>query len=117
MRGARALLADEISLTWRTRLDVPFESIRRVQFDIERSRPATLVIVPDQPADVPEVVTSREIRPAASPMPWSPSARPSSPSRTTRAWPEAVRLGRDPASSGLSDAVLGYGQIAENAAS
>jgi hypothetical protein len=39
-----------------TRLDVPFEAIRRLQFDIERSRPATLVIVPDHPADSPQVV-------------------------------------------------------------
>lgn len=28
-------------------LDVPMEDVRRIQFDIERDRPATLVIVPD----------------------------------------------------------------------
>ena len=28
-------------------LDVPIEDVRRIQFDIERDRPATLVIVPD----------------------------------------------------------------------
>lgn len=28
-------------------LDVPLEDLRRIQFDIERDRPATLVIVPD----------------------------------------------------------------------
>lgn len=31
----------------RTVLDVPMEDVRRIQFDIERDRPATLVIVPD----------------------------------------------------------------------
>ena len=31
-------------------------SLRRVQFDIERGRPATLVLVPDRPADVPQVL-------------------------------------------------------------
>jgi hypothetical protein len=28
-------------------LDIPFEGLRRIQFDIERQRPATLVIVPE----------------------------------------------------------------------
>ncbi|HET9754964.1 MAG TPA: hypothetical protein VFP66_00555 [Candidatus Limnocylindrales bacterium] len=31
----------------RVHLDVPMEDVRRIQFDIERDRPATLVIVPD----------------------------------------------------------------------
>ena len=31
----------------RVELDVPIEDVRRIQFDIERDRPATLVIVPD----------------------------------------------------------------------
>ncbi len=30
-------------------LSVPFERLRRIEFDIERDRPATLVIVPDHP--------------------------------------------------------------------
>lgn len=38
-------------------LDIAFEHIRRVQFDIERSRPATLVLVPEHPADRPQVLT------------------------------------------------------------
>jgi hypothetical protein len=40
----------------RLALDVPFERIRRVQFDIERDRPATLVIVPEHAADEPQVL-------------------------------------------------------------
>jgi hypothetical protein len=35
----------------RVRLNVPIENVRRIQFDIERDRPATLVIVPDSPSD------------------------------------------------------------------
>jgi hypothetical protein len=38
-------------------LDIPFQHLRRVQFDIERSRPATLVLVPESPADRPQVLT------------------------------------------------------------
>jgi hypothetical protein len=38
------------------RLDVPIEEVRRIQFDIERERPATLVIVPDSPSDEPMVI-------------------------------------------------------------
>jgi hypothetical protein len=38
-------------------LDVPFEQLRRVQFDIERSRPATLVLVPERPTDRAQVLT------------------------------------------------------------
>jgi hypothetical protein len=37
-------------------LDVTFDRLRRVQFDIERHRPATLVIVPESPSDVPQVL-------------------------------------------------------------
>ena len=38
------------------RLDVPFDRLRRIQFDIERDRPATLVIVPEHPRDEPQVL-------------------------------------------------------------
>ena len=38
-------------------LDIPFERLRRVQFDIERNRPATLVLVPEQATDEPQVLT------------------------------------------------------------
>ncbi len=40
----------------RVRLDVPFDRLRRIQFDIERARPATLVIVPEHPRDEPQVL-------------------------------------------------------------
>ena len=40
----------------RVQLDVPFDLLRRVQFDIERARQATLVVVPDPPSLPPEVV-------------------------------------------------------------
>jgi hypothetical protein len=40
----------------RTVLDLPIRQLRRVQFDIERGRPATLVIVPEHPANEPQVV-------------------------------------------------------------
>ncbi len=38
-------------------LDIPFHGLRRVQFDIERTRPAVLVIVPEHPADRPQVLS------------------------------------------------------------
>ena len=41
----------------RVALAVPFEALRRIQFDIERRRPATLVIVPDHPGDEPQVLS------------------------------------------------------------
>lgn len=37
-------------------LDVLIEELRRIQFDIERHRPATLVIVPERPSDEPQVL-------------------------------------------------------------
>jgi hypothetical protein len=40
----------------RLALDLPFEGLRRIQFDIERERPATLVIVPEHPRDEPQVI-------------------------------------------------------------
>jgi hypothetical protein len=41
----------------RLALDVPFQGLRRVQFDIERRRPATFVIVPEHLSDEPQVIT------------------------------------------------------------
>jgi len=41
----------------RFHLDVPFEALRRIQFDIERERPATLVLVPEHPRDEPVVLS------------------------------------------------------------
>jgi hypothetical protein len=43
----------------RFELDVPFERLRRIQFDIEKTRPATLVIVPELPTDEPVVLAIR----------------------------------------------------------
>jgi hypothetical protein len=41
----------------RVALDVAIDRIRRIQFDIERARPATLVIVPEHPRDEPQVLS------------------------------------------------------------
>jgi hypothetical protein len=41
--------------TQRVALNVAIDEIRRVQFDIERQRPATLVIVPEHPRDQPQI--------------------------------------------------------------
>ncbi|HET7030126.1 MAG TPA: hypothetical protein VFI34_06420 [Candidatus Limnocylindrales bacterium] len=41
----------------RLALAIPFHALRRIQFDIERNRPATLVIVPESPADEPQVLS------------------------------------------------------------
>jgi hypothetical protein len=40
----------------RVALDLPYQELRRVQFDIERTRPATFVVVPEHPANPPEVL-------------------------------------------------------------
>ena len=40
----------------RTALDVAIDGLRRIQFDIEKSRPATLVIVPEHAAESPQVL-------------------------------------------------------------
>jgi hypothetical protein len=48
----RLAVADEDRLS----LDIPFDGLRRIQFDIERTRPATLVIVPEHPANEPQVL-------------------------------------------------------------
>jgi hypothetical protein len=43
----------------RLALDVPIDNLRRIQFDIERDRPATLVVVPEHPTDEPQVLMVR----------------------------------------------------------
>jgi hypothetical protein len=40
----------------RLALNVHIENLRRIQFDIERDRPATLVVVPQSPQDEPQVI-------------------------------------------------------------
>ena len=41
----------------RIALNVELRTIRRIEFDIERERPATMVIVPDDPRHQAQVVT------------------------------------------------------------
>ena len=41
----------------RVRLAVPIAGVRRIQFDIERSRPATMVIVPEDARFEAQVIT------------------------------------------------------------
>jgi hypothetical protein len=41
----------------RVELDISYAQLRRIQFDIERGRPATLVIVPEWPTDRPQVLS------------------------------------------------------------
>ena len=50
---SRLVVASEASLM----LDVPFHRLRRIQFDIERARPAVLVVVPEWPSDPPQVLS------------------------------------------------------------
>jgi hypothetical protein len=38
------------------RLDIPYERLRRIEFDLEAERPATLIIVPHLPADEPRIL-------------------------------------------------------------
>jgi hypothetical protein len=40
----------------RLMLDLPIDGLRRIEFDIERRRPATLVIVPEEPSSEPQVL-------------------------------------------------------------
>ena len=58
--GTHLLLTDRrlvVATGERVALDVGFAELRRIQFDIERRRPATLVIVPEDPANEPQVVS------------------------------------------------------------
>ena len=38
-------------------LDIPVEALRRIQFDIEKRRPAALVFVPENARDQPQVLS------------------------------------------------------------
>ena len=40
----------------RVLLSVAINRIRRIEYDVERGRPATLVIVPEEPSDEPQVL-------------------------------------------------------------
>jgi hypothetical protein len=48
----RIIVSDEDRIA----LDVPFQELRRIQFDIERTRPATLSIVPEDASRAPQVL-------------------------------------------------------------
>jgi hypothetical protein len=59
MRDADLLVTDRrlaVVSTDRLLLDVPIDALRRIQFDIERTRPATLVVVPEDAGDEPQVL-------------------------------------------------------------
>jgi hypothetical protein len=61
-RATEALLAVTdrrlvVAAAKRVALAVAFEDLRRIQFDIERDRPATLVIVPEMAHDEPQVLS------------------------------------------------------------
>jgi hypothetical protein len=43
----------------RAALDIAIDGLRRIQFDIEKTRPATLVLVPESPHDNPQVLAVR----------------------------------------------------------
>jgi hypothetical protein len=48
----RVVVAD----TRRVTLAISFDGIRRIEFDLDRTRPATLVIVPEDPRENPQVL-------------------------------------------------------------
>lgn len=57
--SARVLVTDRrvaVATDDRVALDIAFDGLRRIQFDIERQRPATLVIVPEHPSHEPQVL-------------------------------------------------------------
>lgn len=59
MREADLVVTDRrlaVASSDRVMLDVPIDHIRRIQFDIERMRPATLVVVPELASDEPQVL-------------------------------------------------------------
>jgi hypothetical protein len=58
-RDARLLVTDRrvvVAADGRTALALPIEELRRIQFDVEKTRPATLVIVPEAPGHEPQVL-------------------------------------------------------------
>ena len=60
-RGTEAILAVSdrrlfIATSERLALSIRIDELRRIQFDIEKSRPATLVVVPEASRDEPQVL-------------------------------------------------------------
>jgi hypothetical protein len=71
-RGTEAILAVSdrrlfIAASDRIALSIRIDELRRIQFDIEKSRPATLVLVPEASRDEPQVlaIPSDQIRSTA----------------------------------------------------
>jgi hypothetical protein len=67
-REARLLVTDQrvvVAAEGRTAMALPIEKLRRIQFDVERTRPATLVIVPEDAGNEPQVlaIPHDQIRP------------------------------------------------------
>ncbi len=61
-RAQRIILTDRrvaVADDDRVALHVPYRALRRIEFDIERERPATLVIVPESPHIEPQVLVVR----------------------------------------------------------
>ena len=59
MRDNLVLVTDErvaVAADERIAMNLAIRELRRIQFDIERDRPATLVIVPEHPSDEPQVL-------------------------------------------------------------
>ena len=62
VRDAHVVVTDRrlaVASDARLMLDVAIDNVRRIQFDIERLRPATLVVVPENPIDEPQVLAVR----------------------------------------------------------
>ena len=85
----RVIVASEA----RAALDLPISDLRRIQFDIERTRPATLVIVPEIATQEPQALRSRTSRSGrwqppllTSPSDRVPSQSPVRPERSVL-WP------------------------------
>ena len=60
MAGADLRVTDRrllVTSAGSVRLDIPYERLRRIQFDLEAGRPAALVIVPHHPSDEPQVLS------------------------------------------------------------
>jgi hypothetical protein len=59
----RLLVAEGDRIALKIRLD----QVRRIEFDIDKGRPVTLIIVPENPGDEPQVlaVSTDQIRPMA----------------------------------------------------
>src|SRR6187399_167501 len=77
VRDAHVVVTDRrlaVASDARLMLDVAIDNVRRIQFDIERLRPATLVVVPENPIDERRCWPSDPRSTGASRRCWSCSA-------------------------------------------